>query len=79
MSLCAVDYHNVLCQNARAAITQRCIVIDQILGRGLNATQTPDLKWSDNRLRKNDGESIHNVEWCKGQQKPETKKLSSLE
>lgn len=40
-------------------------------------TQAPDLKWSDNRLRKNDGESIHNVEWCEGQQKPETKKLSS--
>lgn len=72
MSLCAMDYHNVLCQNARAAITQRCIVIDQILGRGLNVTQAPDLKWSDNRLRKND-----NVEWCKGQQKPEAKKLSS--
>lgn len=34
MSLCAMDYHNVLCQNAWAAITQRCIVIDQIFGGG---------------------------------------------
>lgn len=38
MSLCAMDYHNVLCQNARAAITQRCIVTDQILGWGLQVT-----------------------------------------
>lgn len=62
MSLCAMDYHNVLCQNARAVITQRCIVIDQILG------WAPELKWTDNRLWKNDREYIHKVERFEGQE-----------
>lgn len=62
-----MDYHNVSCQNARAAITQRCIVIDQILGWGLKVTWAPALKWTDNRLWKNDRLYIRNVERSEGQ------------
>lgn len=66
-SLCAMDYHNVLCQNAQAAITQRCIVIDQILGWGLKVTWAPELKWTDNRLWKDDREHFQDTESTEGQ------------
>ena len=66
-SLCAMDYHNVSCQNARAAITQRCIVIDQILGWGLKVTWALELKQTDNRLWKDDREHFQDTESTEGQ------------
>lgn len=66
-SLCAMDYHNVSCQNARAAITQRCIVIDQILGWGLKVTWALELKRTDNRLWKDDREHFQDTESTEGQ------------
>ena len=68
MSLCAMDYHNVSCQNARAAITQRCIVIDQILGWGLKVTWASELKWTANRLWKDDREHFQDTESTEGQE-----------